>query len=45
MKELLVHNGIKFDTKTKDEAFVLLQSISLLENKLLSEQGKGNEVV
>ncbi len=45
MKELLAHNGITFDTKTKDEAFVLLQSINLLENKLLSEQGKGNEMV
>jgi hypothetical protein len=34
MKELLKNNGISFDTKTKDEAFVLLQSINLLGNKL-----------
>jgi len=33
-KELLKNRGISFDTKTNDEAFVLLQSINLLENKL-----------
>jgi len=38
MNELLKDMGIKIDTKTKDEAFVLLQSINLLENKLI--QGK-----
>ncbi len=33
MKELLTGNGIRFETKTKDEAFLLLQGINLLENK------------
>jgi len=33
MKDLLKNIGIKIDTQTKDEAFVLLQSIDLLENK------------
>jgi hypothetical protein len=33
MRELLQRIGIKVDTKTKDEAFILLQSIDLLENK------------
>jgi hypothetical protein len=35
MKELLEKKGIKFDMKTKDEAFVLLQSINLLEKNLM----------
>jgi len=35
MKELLAGNGIRFETKVKDEAFVLLQGINLLENKLV----------
>jgi len=34
MKELLQGIGIKIDTKATDEAFVLLHSINLLENKL-----------
>jgi hypothetical protein len=34
MKELLKNLGITLDTHTRDEAFVLLQAISLLENKL-----------
>jgi hypothetical protein len=35
MKELLQKLGMKLDTKTGDEAFVLLQSINLLENALV----------
>ena len=40
MRELLKNAGIKIDTKTKDEAFILLQSINLLENKLIKGEGK-----
>jgi hypothetical protein len=35
MKELLQKSGIKLDTRTQDEAFVLLHSIDLLENKIV----------
>jgi hypothetical protein len=35
MKELLQKVGIKMDTTTSDEAFILLHSINLLENKLV----------
>ncbi len=38
MKELLASNGIKFESKTKDEAFVLLQSINLLDERLSKEK-------
>jgi two-component system, NtrC family, sensor histidine kinase KinB len=34
MKALLKKSGIAFDIKTKDETFILLQGINLLENKL-----------
>ena len=34
MKELLQKTGIKLDTRTTDESFVLLHAIDLLENKL-----------
>jgi len=40
MKELLQNIGIKIDTQTKDEAFILLNSINLLENKLLKKTKK-----
>ncbi len=33
MKELLKNTGIKLDMKTSDEAFIILQSINLLDNK------------
>jgi NtrC-family two-component system sensor histidine kinase KinB len=33
MKNLLNNIGVAFDTKTTDEAFVILQAINLLENK------------
>ena len=33
MKAFLSSVGVKVDIRTKDEAFILLQSISLLENK------------
>lgn len=34
MRELLKKKGIAFDTKTDDEAYVILQAINLLENEL-----------
>jgi hypothetical protein len=34
MKNLLKNSGITFDLKTNDEAFIILQAITLLENKL-----------
>jgi hypothetical protein len=40
MKELLQKAGIKIDTQTSDEAFVLLQSIDLLETKFIKNKGK-----
>jgi len=33
MRNLLNNIGVAFDIKTKDEAFVILQAITLLENK------------
>jgi NtrC-family two-component system sensor histidine kinase KinB len=33
MRNLLKNIGVAFDIKTKDEAFVILQAITLLENK------------
>jgi hypothetical protein len=33
MKNLLKSNGITFDIKTNDEAYIILQAINLLENK------------
>ena len=33
MRDLLLKIGVAFDIKTKDEAFVILQAINLLENK------------
>ena len=38
MKGLLKGMGIKIDTKTRDEAFVLLNSIDLLESRFSAEQ-------
>jgi NtrC-family two-component system sensor histidine kinase KinB len=38
MKELLKSMGIKIDTQTKDEAFILLNSINLLESKLIKKK-------
>jgi hypothetical protein len=35
MKALLDRTGIKLDTKSDDEAFILLHSINLLENKFV----------
>jgi hypothetical protein len=40
MKGLLKGMGIKIDTKTRDEAFILLNSIDLLENRFSAEQSK-----
>ncbi|MGO9409278.1 MAG: hypothetical protein ACLQCB_00855 [Spirochaetia bacterium] len=40
MRELLKNAGIMINVKTKDETFVLLQSINLLENKF----GKNKEI-
>jgi len=40
MKGLLTNMGIKLDTQTQDETFVLLYSISLIENKLSKQKGK-----
>ncbi len=40
MKELLEKSGIRLETKSKDEAVLLLQSINLLENKLARRGGK-----
>ncbi len=34
MKNLLKNSGIIFDIKTNDEAYIILQAINLLENKL-----------
>ncbi len=34
MRNLLKNIGVAFDIKTNDEAFVILQAINLLENKL-----------
>jgi hypothetical protein len=34
MKNLLKNSGIIFDAKTNDEAYIILQAINLLENKL-----------
>jgi hypothetical protein len=34
MKNLLKESGITLDINTNDEAFIILQSINLLENKL-----------
>jgi hypothetical protein len=34
MKNLLKESGITADINTNDEAFIILQSINLLENKL-----------
>jgi hypothetical protein len=41
MKELLNDVGIQIDTRTNDEAFILLQSIDLLRSKLSGKQAKG----
>jgi hypothetical protein len=40
MKGLLSQMGIKPDTQTQDEAFVLLHSIGLIENRLVHENSK-----
>jgi hypothetical protein len=41
MRELLQNTGIKIDTKTRDETFILLHSIDLLENRFSREQRAG----
>jgi hypothetical protein len=41
MNELLKSLGIRIETQTKDEAFILLSSINLLENKLVTHAEKG----
>jgi hypothetical protein len=45
MKELLKNAGVELDTQTKDEAFVLLRSINLLEGKLVKNVRKGKKRV
>ena len=40
MKELLEKNGMKLESKSKDEAVLLLHAINLLENKLTKRRGK-----
>jgi Ca2+/Na+ antiporter len=40
MKALLKKSGIVLDIQTDDEAFILLQGINLLENKVDQERGK-----
>ena len=45
MKTLLEKSGIALDIKTKDEAFVILQGINLLENRLETKgPGEAREV-
>jgi len=44
MKELLQKTGIKLDTRTTDESFVLLHAIDLLENKLAAQKRRGKKV-
>ncbi len=45
MKTLLERSGIVLDIKTKDEAFVILQGINLLENELgKKDDGEAREV-
>jgi hypothetical protein len=45
MKSLLEKSDIVLDIKTNDEAFVILQGINLLENKLdMKDPGKAQEV-
>jgi hypothetical protein len=41
MKELLNDAGIRIDTRTNDEAFILLQSIDLLHEKFADSKAKG----
>jgi two-component system, NtrC family, sensor histidine kinase KinB len=44
MKNLLKNSGFTFDIKTNDEAYIILQAINLLENKLgIKEEDKHNE--
>jgi NtrC-family two-component system sensor histidine kinase KinB len=45
MKELLKSAGVKLDTQTKDETFVLLHAINLLESKLVKSADKGKKRV
>lgn len=40
MKGLLTRMGIKLDTQTRDEAFILLHSIGLIENKIVKDKVK-----
>jgi NtrC-family two-component system sensor histidine kinase KinB len=40
MKELLDDAGIRIDTRTKDEAFILLRSIDLLQSRLAESREK-----
>ena len=42
MKNLLKASGIAFDLQTKDEAFVLLHGIGLLENRLAAKEADGS---
>ena len=43
MRGLLKDMGIKIDIRTKDETFVLLNSIDLLENRFSPERGAGKK--
>jgi two-component system, NtrC family, sensor histidine kinase KinB len=43
MKNLLKISGIAFDMDTKDEAFVMLHAIGLLESKLGAQEADGGE--
>jgi hypothetical protein len=44
MKDLLKNGGVTFDIKTNDEAYIILQAINLLENKLgIEKEDRHNE--
>jgi two-component system, NtrC family, sensor histidine kinase KinB len=43
MKDLLKSAGVELDTQSKDETFVLLQSINLLENKVAKNVGRAKK--
>jgi two-component system, NtrC family, sensor histidine kinase KinB len=45
LRNLLRRSGVIFDTKTKDEAFVMLQAIDLLEKKLGTKGSDNSEKV
>jgi two-component system, NtrC family, sensor histidine kinase KinB len=43
MRNLLKNTGVTFDIKTNDEAYVILQGINLLENKLGAAEKNGHD--